>query len=334
MILVTGATGHLGNHVVRALRRMGQPVRALVRKGSHYYWLNDTGCNYFFGDLRDTLSLRRACTGAEYMIVCSGVSTETRANNHTTVTVEGHQRLWEAAAERGVKHVVYVSAMGVEREYPVPWYGAKLQAEQSLAESGLNYTILRPAPFTRTFAELARRAVLRGTAWVPGPADNTVAPLALADAALYAIAALDLDAARNRAVEVCGPEEMTARDALDRAMAAAGEGQIRTMPSAAAGIAARFARPLGKRWEHRVRHLATWFSDDFTCDMAGMVAATGIEPTPFDEAIRSDMQEVIALEDPKARDEKVVHRKFDATVYTPGEVTWESLPSGPLRYED
>lgn len=338
MILVTGATGRLGNHVVRALRRMGQPVRALVRKGSHYYWLNDTGCSYFFGDLRDDLSLERACTGMTYLVACSGVETETKANNHTTVTVEGHEKLWRAASERGVKHVVYVSAMGVEREYPIPWYGAKLEAEQALAESGLAYTIVRPAPYVRTFAEIARRAVHRGSHWVPGPATNTVAPIAVPDVALYAIACLDLPAARNRAVEVCGPEEMTAREALDRALEVAStdgvDGQIRSLPPLAAHLAARMARPLGKRWEHRLRHYGTWFSDDFSCDMSGMIGATGIQLTPFQDALENAVAQVIALEDPKARDEKVVHRKFDATVYRPGEVAWETLPAGPLRYED
>ena len=38
----------------RDVRRLD--VRVLVRKGSHYYWLNDTGCAFFFGDLLDPVS--------------------------------------------------------------------------------------------------------------------------------------------------------------------------------------------------------------------------------------------------------------------------------------
>ena len=49
MILVTGATGRLGGQIVRLLRAAKMDVRALVRAGSEYFWLNDTGCTYFFG---------------------------------------------------------------------------------------------------------------------------------------------------------------------------------------------------------------------------------------------------------------------------------------------
>ena len=60
VILVTGATGRLGSRIVRLLRRARLPVRALVRSGSYYYRLNDTGCGYFFGDLRNP-SRRYSC---------------------------------------------------------------------------------------------------------------------------------------------------------------------------------------------------------------------------------------------------------------------------------
>ena len=151
MILVTGATGRLGSHVVRALRRLDQPVRALVRRGSEYFWLNDTGCSYFFGDLRDEESLVRACSGVEHVVVCSGIDVESRGNDHQSMTVDGHAALWRASRTAGVERVVLVSALGVERGYPIPWFDARLQAEQSLRQSGVDWSILRPAPPTRPF---------------------------------------------------------------------------------------------------------------------------------------------------------------------------------------
>ncbi len=334
MILVTGATGRLGGHVVRALRRMGQPVRALVRAGSEYFWLNDTGAAYFFGDLRDARSLVRACAGVQYVIACSGVDHETRDNDHTRLTVDGHANLWSAARERGVERVVYVSAMGVDRDYPVPWFDAKRQAEASLAASGLPWTALRPAPYTRWFVEMARRAAQRGSVWAPGPGKNRIAPIAVPNVALHAIAALEIEEWRDRAVDLAGPEEMTAREALERAILAGGVGSARFPPAGLVKAAARLVRPLGRRWEHELGHKSRWFTDDFVAPTEAVVAATGIALTSYDEAIAADLAEIVPLEDPNARDERVVHQKFEATVYEPGEVDIESLPTGPLRYDE
>ena len=115
MILVTGATGRVGEQVVRTLRQLKLQVRALVRKGSEYYWLNDTGCQFFFGDLRDPQSLSRATRDMSYLVVCSGVRLEERHNNHTQVTVDGHAALFEAARKRGIQRVVLISCAGVDR---------------------------------------------------------------------------------------------------------------------------------------------------------------------------------------------------------------------------
>lgn len=335
MILVTGGTGRLGGHVVRVLRQMGQPVRALVRKGSHYYWLNDTGCTYFFGDLRDPESLRRALRGVTHVVAASGITWETKDNNHLTVTLEGHRNLWEAAREAGVQHVVYVSAMGADRDFPVPWFHMQKKAEDALIGSGVSWTVLRAAPFTRTFAELARIAARRGVVWQPGAGTNQVAPIAVRDVAFYSAVALDHAPMANRVIPLCGPEAMSAGDALQRAVDIGGEGgTIRRVPGPGVKVAARALRGVGRRFEHRVKQLSTWFSEDFTADMAPLVAEVGIELTPFEQALRGDLDEIVPLEDPDARRERVVHRKFEATVYQPGKVPWSSLPSGPARSWD
>lgn len=335
MILVTGATGRLGGHVVRALRRMGQPVRAFVRKGSEYFWLNDTGASYFFGDLRDARSLERACGGVNYVIACSGIDHETRDNDHTSMTVEGHQRLWDAAARRGVRRVVYISALGVDRGYPIPWFDAKKKAEESLAASGLPYVVLRPAPTTRYYAELARSAAKAGSVRLWGPGTNQVSPVALPNLALIAMAALDLPGLVNRVVDVGGPEVMTSREALERALAQGGEGGTAvTTPRWLSRVVARGVRPVGRRWEHKLHHWGRWASEDFVADGAALTAATGIPLTGYDAAIAQDLAEIVPLEDPNARDERVVHQKFDATIYEPGEVPLSSVPTGPLRYDE
>jgi NADH dehydrogenase len=331
MILVTGASGRLGGHVVRALTHLGVPVRALVRSGSEYFWLNDSGCQYFFGDLRSTGSLERAVRGVSGVIAVSGIDRETRANNHLTVTVEGHRALWQACAGAGVTKVVYVSALGAERRFPVAWFDAKRQAEQALFSTTLSATVLRPAPTTRMFMDLARSAGRRLVV-VPGPGNNLVAPVALTDLALAAVSALDDNTPDW--LDLVGPEVMTAREALDLAIEVRGQpARIRYLPSSVGAALGRAVEPLGRRWRNRLEHRGLWFSEPFAMARRDGFAMLRLGRTSVRASMELDLAEMLPREEPDARFALSLQRRLEPTVYEAGELPLSNLPDGPLRYD-
>lgn len=334
MILVTGGTGRYGEQIVRTLRKLGLDVRALVRKGSEYYWLNDTGCGFFFGDLLDPVSLRRACRDVQYLIVASGVTTETRSNNHTTVTLEGHANLFEAARQRGVQKVVMLSCMGVDRGYEVPSFYARKGAEEQLVNSGLDYTILRASVHEHFFLDMAWRVHDRGSIMLPGDGDNQLQPLASRDLALMAAASLDLDDVANQTVEVAGPDVLTARQAFDAACNVVGvEPSATILPSPAVQLGKRIGRPI-RRYTHKLAEMSTWFSQDFTVDAAALAARFNIPLTSFSDALQDTNEVYKVMRDPDSREKRMVHPQFYATVYEPGEADWASLPDGPIKRVD
>jgi uncharacterized protein YbjT (DUF2867 family) len=245
VILVVGATGRVGNGVVRTLAALGLDVRALARKGSNYYWLNDTGCRFHFGDLRDARSLLRACTGAEYVVASASVRLETRDNNHTTVTIDGYRSLFEAAASQGVRRVVLVSCAGVDQDRGLPSFRARRQAEERLAASGLDFTILRAPLHEVPFLDMAWRLKDgKGPVALPGPGDQPLRPLPCVDLARMAAASLDLDAVRNQIVPVAGSVETTARAAFELACEVLGvEPRARVMPASAVRLMSGLGRP-------------------------------------------------------------------------------------------
>jgi uncharacterized protein YbjT (DUF2867 family) len=331
MILVTGATGRVGERVVRELRRVNLPVRALVRPGSQYFWLNDTGCSYFFGDLRDSSTLSRACREVEYLIICSGVGRESRSNDHQA-SVDGHQRLLEAARSRGVEHVVFVSSLGVDRGYEIPWFDARAQTEASLARSGMKWSVVRAAPLSRTFAELALLAEARGRVVLPGPALNRLSVVSTRDVALFALAALDFPGA---VIQVGGADVRSAREVVSLALSMAGvDVPVATMPRVLAGASARLARVAGRRWTHHIRHQSTWFTDDFVVEMDDLSDQIGISAMSLRDSLTEDLALLRERADPSARIDGITHRRFTATVYTPGTSPLDSLPTGPVRYDD
>jgi NADH dehydrogenase len=336
MILVTGATGRLGGNVVRLLRQVGLGVRALVRAGSEYFWLNDTGANYFFADLRDPGSLRRACKGQDYLIACDAIIVEGRENRHDNVTLAGKQALWEAAKTRGIKRVVYISCLGVSRNPSTASLQAKLQAEQALVESGLEYVILRPSVYTQQFADMARTGRDHGYVPLPAPGSNLVSPISLRDVAVYALASLDLEAVKNQVIEIGGPDTMTAREALDHALGLAEANGARVLPlsTGLSKATEQIIRVSSWRWANRLADLQVLFGDDLSVDMSELTKTFNIELTPYADAIKQALEETHPRDFPNARDERVIHRQFAATVYRPGVDELASLPDGPLRYDE
>lgn len=332
MFLVTGATGLLGARVVRLLRQARLDVRALVRPGSEYYWLNDTGCTYFFGDVRDPKSLRRAARGVDYVIHTAGVRVESSENHHSVVTLKGTQDLIEAARERGVKRFVLVSALGADRKLPNPWFDCLRQAEEHLVASGLSWTIVRCAPFVEDLADSAR-ALASGEPWrVWAAPESRIQPLARKDAALVAMASLDLD---SQILELAGPDTLTLQAAVDAACGAAGAdpSQVQWM-GGSAPVLSRLARVGGRRWENWIRRQQLLYGSELLAETPPVLAQLGVPLTDFETALREHLDAPPLGADPDDRNEKVVHRQFQATVYKAGAIPYEELPLGPLREDD
>lgn len=190
MDLVVGATGSLGGHIAHRLSRMGEPVRALVRDGSEYSQLQSAGVEVALGDLKSRPSLDRACVGVERVIATATAAQRGGADTVASVDREGYQNLIEAAMAAGISQFVYVSAHGFEADSPVALARAKVETEQRLIDSDIDYTILRPALFMESWISMVLgaqlkfgpRIVIMGDSETPYPfvSISNVADLAIA----------------------------------------------------------------------------------------------------------------------------------------------------------
>lgn len=123
MILVTGATGHIGNVLVRRLLDRGKSVRALILPGEDYHSvlcieiqeLSDPKprLEYFFGDVLDLESLIAACQGIQIVYHLAGrISIMPGPDERVRrVNVEGTCNMIQAARRAGVRRLVYTSSI-------------------------------------------------------------------------------------------------------------------------------------------------------------------------------------------------------------------------------
>lgn len=119
--LVTGGTGFVGSHVVRALIEGGHSVRVLHRATSRLDALAGLTYESAIGDITDEASLRRACEGIDWVFHVAAVADYWRAdlNRLYDANIEGTRRVLAAARAAGVSRVVFTSsaaALGMRRD--------------------------------------------------------------------------------------------------------------------------------------------------------------------------------------------------------------------------
>jgi uncharacterized protein YbjT (DUF2867 family) len=135
-ILVTGATGRIGHHVVNQLVQRGANVRVLTRDAAKASF--PAGVEIAQGDLLDLDGLRAAFNGIRTLFLLNAVTGDEFTQAIITLNI---------AREAGVERVVYVSVMHADRAVNVPHFAVKSGAERMLEQMGFSATILRPAYF-------------------------------------------------------------------------------------------------------------------------------------------------------------------------------------------
>jgi len=114
-VLVTGATGFLGSHIVESLMRHGHEVRALARRTSNLRHLEHTGAEVVYGDVMDYDSLFAAANGVDIIIHAAGIVMPGwgKWEEYEDNNVSGTKNALVAGVEAGVKRFVYVSSTTV-----------------------------------------------------------------------------------------------------------------------------------------------------------------------------------------------------------------------------
>lgn len=208
MFLVTGATGDIGRRVVRILRERGMLVRAFVRLTSRYTELEHRGADIFIGDLREEKDIRKACQGVDYIVSAHGSD-----GDALSLDYRANIELIDQAKEVGVQHFVFISVLGADRGYEdAPTFKAKFAVERYLQNSGLNYTILRPAGLASNLLSLAERFRETGIYLLVGEPKNRTSIVSTDDLAKMVVDSVTLASARNQTLSVGGPEVLFRED--------------------------------------------------------------------------------------------------------------------------
>ncbi len=165
-VLVVTASGQLGFSIAKKALEAGYETFGLHRATSNIDALKKLkGITLVEGDLTDYNSLVEAVKGKDVVIGCANTAAPVQKNDtFKKVDLEGFYSLIEACKNEGVKQFIYTSAISFGNlDKKITLTSIKRQVENRLKESGLNYTIFRPAAFMDIyFAFMGTDIVLRG----------------------------------------------------------------------------------------------------------------------------------------------------------------------------
>lgn len=230
-VLVAGGTGFLGRAFVRGLHRRGARVAVLTRSPAGAAGLG-LPAEYVEGDVRRPGRLASAMHAVDAAILTvqfPGYPVEAPARGRTFMEVDarGTAALVEAAAEAGVRKLVYLSGVGADPDSARAWYRAKGLAEASVRESGLDHVIVRPSwvygPEDRSLNRFIA-LILRIPFVFPqlGDGSGRVTPIHVDDLADLVCDATLGSAGDGLTLEAGGPDVLSLDDVIRTAMAVLG----------------------------------------------------------------------------------------------------------------
>ena len=200
LVLVAGATGRTGQHVVQQLVDQGYAVRALTRDADKARAMFGESVDVAVGDVSDPASLVTAFAGVTRVVSAIGSSSKEGPGSPENIDYRGNNNLVDAAVAANVQQFVLVSSMGVTHDdHPLNkmlnnvliW---KFRNEEYLRASGLTYTIVRPGGLHDKPG---------GEQYIVLEQGDTVKVVAIsrADVAAVCVAALQYAEARNKTFE-------------------------------------------------------------------------------------------------------------------------------------
>ena len=266
-VLVAGATGYLGRHLVTELALRGVPVRALVRSRARAERpgrcdapsLSGKVAEWAEGDVTDPAFIAGVCDGADRVVSALGVTRQKASP--WDIDHRANLDLLEAAERAGARSFLYVNVMHARSGRSVVMR-SKAAFAQVLARSDLAHQIINPSGYFSdlgSFLDMART----GVAFIPPDRGIRIAPVHGADLAAYCI---DRMTGPSGSWDVGGPDVLTYRAVARLAFEALHRRpRIVEVPMPVIRAAVWVASRVGER----PRDLAQFFAEGLTHDAVG-----------------------------------------------------------------
>lgn len=208
MILLTGATGFLGEFVLKELLKKGYDVTCFVRKSSNLGTIKALNAKYIYGELDDYKSICEALKGKDTLINIASLGF-------------GHApNIINACEEMNVKRAIFISTTGIFTKLNPDSKAIRLEAERLIRESSLDYTIIRPTmiygtPRDRNMWRLVKYLKRLSILPILGNGNNLQQPVYVRDLADAVVKVYENPISIKKAYNISGARALTYNEVVD-----------------------------------------------------------------------------------------------------------------------
>ncbi|MEP7289003.1 MAG: complex I NDUFA9 subunit family protein [Chloroflexota bacterium] len=234
MILVTGASGYVGNNLVRRLVQLGKPVRALVGNPDKALTrLKDvqSKVDIVKGDVTKPETFTEWLKGVDTVIHLVAIAIEKGNRTYEAINTQGTINVVDAAKAAGIKRFINMSQNGASATTPYRFLRSKGIAQEYVAKSGLNWTAVRPSVIwgpQDEFANVQARLIKLTPIVFPivGDGKATFQPVYVGDVVEAIVRSMDDVSTYGEEYMLGGPEVLTYEEIVKRVLKALGTGRL------------------------------------------------------------------------------------------------------------
>ena len=212
-ILVAGATGYLGQFVVKASKAKGYWVRALGRSAEKLASVREYADELFTGEVTDPDSLTGVCDGIDVVFSSVGITRQKDGLTYKDVDYQANSNLLTMAEASGVSKFMYVHVLNAEKLRHIAMIKAKQAFVDELRWSSLDDIVICPTGFFSDMEEPLSMARSRRV-YLLGDGSSRINPIHGADLAEFCVDAID---SQEQQFDIGGPEVFTYREIAELA---------------------------------------------------------------------------------------------------------------------
>lgn len=208
-IVISGANGFVGKNVGRFLTKNGFEIVPLVRKGKKK--AVDFGQAIISQDLTED-ALVDSVKGSVAFLHFIGKGRQTTDSDYYTVNVSLTRNVVALCKKAGIKKIIYLSGLGVDKKSTLGYFVSKFKAEQEIVQSGLDYTIFRPSYImgkNDPLSKILSRQIRKGSVIIAGSGRYRLQPILVSDVAQVVMKAIHGKQFSKKTIDLVGPQAVT-----------------------------------------------------------------------------------------------------------------------------